>query len=313
MPELVFLDKSTVGEVPNLARLGDFGNLTLHETTSPEEVMERIKDAEIIITNKVVISKAVIDNAPNLKLICIAATGMNNVDLEYAAARRIPVKNVAGYSTNSVAQSTFSMILYLLGHIRYYDDYVRSGKYATSPVFTHMGPPFSELNGKTFGIIGLGAIGKKVAGIAAAFGARIIYYSTSGKNNNSDYQRVELDELLTQSDFVSIHAPLNENTRDLLDLDRLKKMKPSSILINAGRGGIVNEAALVEALNQNLISGAGLDVLEKEPISVSSPLLKINNRDQLLVMPHIAWASVEARTQLIDGIYKNISDFLANR
>lgn len=310
MPGLVFLDKSTVGDVPNINRLRDFGTLTQYETTVAEEVTERVKNAEIIITNKVVISKKVIDSAPNLRLICIAATGMNNVDLEYAASRKIPVKNAAGYSTNSVAQSTFSMILYLLGHVRYYDDYVRSGRYASSPIFTHLGPSFSELNGKTFGIIGLGTIGKKVAEIANAFGARVIYYSTSGKNDNKDYPRFQLNELLAESDFVSIHAPLNEGTKNLLDFEKLKKMKSSAILINAGRGGIVNEKDLVNALNQNLIAAAGLDVLEKEPIVNTSPFLKINDRDKLLIMPHVAWASIEARTLLIDMIYENISEFL---
>jgi lactate dehydrogenase-like 2-hydroxyacid dehydrogenase len=310
MIQIVFLDKSTIGNVPNLKRFEEFGSVTLYETTSSGEVIGRVRQAEIIITNKVIIDKNVLDHAPALKLICISATGMNNVDLEYAAGKGIPVKNVAGYSTNSVAQSTFSMILYLLGHLRYYDDYVRSGSYAESPIFTHMGPSFSELNGKIFGIIGLGTIGKKVAGIATAFGSEVIYYSTSGRNDNRDYKRVELDELLKTSDFVSIHAPLNERTKNLLNKNNLGQMKPSSILINAGRGGIVNESDLVDALNDDLISAAGLDVLEKEPIAAMSPFLKIKNRERLLIMPHVAWASIEARTLLVDMIYENIRNFM---
>ncbi len=311
MVNIVFLDKSTIGNVPNISRLEEFGNLSLYETTSQGEVKERITEAGIIITNKVMIDKKVMEMAPKLQLICIAATGMNNVDLDYARLKNIPVKNVAGYSTNSVVQSTFAMLLYLLGKIRYYDDYVRSGEYLKSPIFTHHGPEFSELNGKTFGIAGLGTIGKKAAAVAEAFGSKVIYYSTSGNHNDPGYDRVSFDELLKQSDIISIHAPLNENTKNLFNLNQLKKMKSSAILINAGRGGIVNEKDLVFALDNNIISGAGLDVLEKEPISTDSPFLNIKTREKLLIMPHIAWASVESRTLLVDKIYENIRSFLS--
>jgi lactate dehydrogenase-like 2-hydroxyacid dehydrogenase len=312
MLNLVFLDSSTIGEVPNLYKLKEFGNFIQYETSGPAQALERVAEADIIITNKVLLDKNLIDHAKKLQLICIAATGMNNVDLGYAASKGIPVKNVAGYSTHSVAQSTFSMIFYLLGHLRYYDDYVKSGQYSRSRIFTHLGRPFWEMNGKTFGIIGLGAIGKKVASIAQSFGADIIYYSTSGKNNDPAYKRVELDELISQSDILSIHAPLNENTQDLINRSKLNRMKKHAILINAGRGGIVNETDLAEAIDYNIIAGAGIDVLSREPIDPDNPLLKIRNKDRLIILPHVAWASVEARTLLIDKIFDNISKYLAS-
>jgi lactate dehydrogenase-like 2-hydroxyacid dehydrogenase len=311
MINIVFLDKSTVGDVPNIVKLKELGNLILYETSSPLQALERVAEADIIITNKVLLDKNLIDHASRLQLICIAATGMNNVDLDYAAKKMIPVKNVAGYSTNSVAQSTFAMIFYLLGQLRYYDDYVKSGLYAISPIFTHLGRPFWELNGKIFGIIGMGAIGKKVAFIARSFGSEIVYYSTSGKNNDANYKRVELDELISQSDILSIHAPLNENTKNLIEMNRLKQMKEHAILINAGRGGIVNESDLAYAIDHNIIAGAGLDVLSKEPIDPDHPLLKSKNKDRLIILPHVAWASIEARTLLIERIAENIAKHLS--
>ena len=308
--KIVFLDSSTVGHLINLEKFRDFGVFICHEKTAPHERFERVRDSEIIITNKVVIDKAVMDQAANLKLICIAATGTNNVDLEYAALKGIEVMNVENYSTYSVTQSTFSMLFYLLNHLRYYDDYVRNGEYAKSPIFTHHGRVFFELKDKVFGIIGLGTIGKSVARVAAAFNCRVIFYSTSGKNDDPEYRRVDLDELLIRSDIVSIHAPLNEQTHNLIDYQAIKKMKSSSILINTGRGGIINETDLARALEEDLIYGACIDELTKEPITADSPLLRIRNRDKLLITPHIAWASEESRTLLLDKVYENIKKFL---
>jgi glycerate dehydrogenase len=253
------------------------------------------------------------DQAARLKLICIAATGMNNVDLDYAMNKNIPVKNVSGYSTDSVTQSTFAMLFYLMNHLQYYDEYVKSGSYTQSPIFTHHGREFYELKNKTFGIIGLGTIGKTVAKIASSFSCRVVYYSTSGNNRNADYERVSLETLLKSSDLISIHAPLNENTENLIGLKELTMMKRTAILINAGRGGIVSEKDLAAALDEDLIYGAGLDVLEKEPIDKGNPLLSIKNREKLLITPHIAWASLESRTLLMDKVYDNIKDYLDNR
>lgn len=304
--KIVFLDKSTVGNVSNISKLEQFGELTCHETTNPEETLQRTKQADIIITNKVVIDKKVMDASPSLKLICIAATGMNNVDLEYAARKGIQVKNVSDYSTFSVTQFTFSMLLSLFNYIPYYNNYVKSGQYEESPIFTHHGREYKELKGKTFGIIGMGTIGQSVAKIAEAFGCTIIYYSTSRKNIDQPYKNVSLETLLKDSDIVSIHAPLNDATFNLINMKRLKLMKSDAILINVGRGNIVNEKDLAYALDHSIIAAAGLDVLSNEPIKSDNPLLKIKNKERLLVTPHIAWASIEARELLMDRVYENI-------
>ncbi len=309
--KIVFLDRSTVGNIEDIDQLNTLGEFISYDITPQEKTVERIREASIIITNKVVISPEVMDQAPALKLISIAATGTNNVDLEYAKKKNIKVTNVTDYSTYSVTQSTFAMIFYLINHSKYYDEYVKSGQYAQSPVFTHHGREFFELKGKTFGIIGLGAIGRSVARIADVFQCRVIYFSTSGKNDNPDYKRVDLKTLLAASDIISIHAPLNEHTHHLIGYEALRAMKKEAILINAGRGNIVHEEDLARALDEGLIQAAGLDVLEKEPITEDSPLLKIRNKEKLFITPHIAWASRESRTLLMEKICDQIRDFLS--
>ncbi|NPA51815.1 MAG: D-2-hydroxyacid dehydrogenase [Aquificae bacterium] len=308
--KIVFLDAKTIGNDINLEILGGFGDLVLYPNTKPAQLGERIYDADIIITNKVVIDKKAMDNAPNLKLICIAATGTNNVDVRYAREKGIAVTNVSGYSTESVVQHTFGMLFYLLEHLRYYDEYVKSGEYARSDIFTHLGRPFWEVYGKRWGIIGLGTIGRRVGQVAKGFGLDVVYYSTSGIEREEDFQSVSLEELLSTSDIVSIHAPLNENTKNLISYEQFKVMKSSAILLNLGRGGIVNEYDLARALDENLIAGVGLDVLEREPITSDNPLLKVKNPEKILITPHIAWTSIEARKRLINEIYKNIEAFL---
>lgn len=310
--KIVFLDSSTLGEVNAINKIKELGEFTSYETTAPDQRIERIKGHNVVITNKVIIDREVMNECPEIELICITATGINNIDLDCAAEKNIPVKNVAGYSTNSVTQVTFSMLLYLLNHTSYFDNYVKSGKYAQSNIFTNHGRSFWELNGKQFGIIGLGTIGKQVATIAEAFGAKVVYYSTSGKNNNASYPSLSLDELLKTSDIVSIHCPLNDNTLNLIGYEELNKMKKDAILLNAGRGKIVNEAELADALNNNLIRAAGLDVLEHEPINADNPLLCIDNPEKLLITPHIAWVSQEAREILVNGVYDNIIEWSSN-
>lgn len=309
---IAFLDVKTMGNVPNLdliERLGDFIPFSL---TKPEERLDRLENIDIAITCKVVIDKEIIDACPQLKLICVAATGTNNVDVAYANEKGILVKNVVNYSTESVAQLTLAMILNLVNRIGYFDRYVKSGGYALSDMFTHYGPEFYQLNGKRLGIIGLGNIGKRVAGLLEAFGMEIVYFSTSGKNNCNDYQRFELPELLLTSDIVTIHSPLNENTKNLINKHNLKLMKPSSFLINVSRGGIVNERDLVEALNLELIAGAAMDVFEKEPILADHPLQKMKHPERLILTPHIAWTSIEARKLLIEKVADNIKKFIGN-
>lgn len=308
--KICILDALTLGDDIDLSAFEQFGEVKVYANTSPEDVVARIHDSEIIITNKVVLNSSNLEYAPQVKLICVAATGTNNIDLKYTQSRNIIVSNVAGYSTRSVVQHTFAMLFYLLQAPAYYDSYVKSGKYADSNIFTHLGQPFWELCGKTWGIIGLGTIGQAVAGIAREFGCQVVYYSTSGENRNPDYTRVELDELLQVADVVSIHAPLNERTFNLINYERLRLMKSHAILLNLGRGGIVNEADLARTIDEGLIGGAALDVLEHEPIDKNNPLLAIRQPDRLFITPHIAWASREARLRLIKGIVENIESFI---
>jgi lactate dehydrogenase-like 2-hydroxyacid dehydrogenase len=310
MRKIVFLDLLTMGDVPNLDQLRQFGELVTYQTTAPEQLAERIQEAEIVITNKVVVGKEGMDTANRLKLICVAATGTNNVDKAYAETKGIAVKNVVDYSTHSVAQLTFTLLLALLNQSAYYDEYVKSGSYALSPIFTHLDRPFWQLQGKQLGIIGLGNIGKQVARIAEAFGMRVVYYSSSGRHNDDTYRRLELDELLATSDVVSIHAPLTDKTAGLIDYEKMGQMKKTALLLNTSRGGIIKEADLVRALDENLIAGAGLDVFEKEPMAAESPLLRVRYPERLILTPHIAWASMEARTLLVDRVCENIKTFL---
>ena len=253
-------------------------------------------------------NRELIDAGKNLKMICEAATGVNNIDLEYAASKGIPVRNAVGYSTDSVVQSTFMHILSLCGHAPYYDNFVKSGKYSASRMFTDVSVNWFELAGKTIGIIGMGNIGVKVAKVAEAFGMKVVYFSTSGTSHCTDYPSLPLDRLLAESDIVSVHAPLNERTRGLIGAQELSKMKPTAILVNAGRGGIVDEAALAQAIDSETIAGAALDVFATEPLPADSPLLTVQKADRLRLAPHVAWASREARQRLADQIGRNISE-----
>ena len=310
MLKIVFLDTASIGTDVSLAPIAQMGELVCFPYTKPEEVAVRIADAAIIITNKVRIFQPEIDAAKGLKLICVAATGTDHVEGSYALSKNIPVKNVAGYSTDSVAQLTFAHLLHLSTQLSYYNHYVHSGAYAESLAATHLGPLFAELKGKRLGIIGMGNIGKKVASIGEAFGMRVVYFSTSGSNYNKKYPILSLKELLETSDVVSIHAPLNGNTRNLITLEQLRWMKSTSLLMNMGRGGIVNEVDLVKALNEKIIAGAGIDVYSKEPISHGHPFMGVVDQKRLLLTPHIAWTSIEARTLLVKRIAENIKAFL---
>lgn len=307
---LVFLDSKTVGEIPNLTRLNDFGTLTLYDTTSPDQVAQRIQGQHVVITNKVVMDRPLLEQTDTLQLICVAATGTNNVDKESAEQRGVAIRNVSGYSTESVAQLTWTMILTLLQRPAHFNRFVYSGEYARHDIFTHFDPPFHELASRRLGIIGLGTIGQQVASIGKAFGAEVVYYSSSGQHDHADYPRLSLNELLTTSDVVSIHAPLTDHTKNLITYAELQKMPDHALLINAGRGGIVNEADLARAIDDGIIGGAGMDVFTQEPLPADHPYVRVANQDRLLLTPHLAWASVEARTRLIDGVYENIRAFV---
>ncbi|MGL6187337.1 MAG: D-2-hydroxyacid dehydrogenase [Clostridium chrysemydis] len=308
MKNIVILDGKTLGDL-DFKLLEEFGEVTYYDLTKPEEVSERIKDSNIVITNKVVLNENNMKEAKNLEIIAEAATGFNNIDIEYAKSKNIAVANVAGYSTDTVVQHTFATVLHLYDKIAYYDNYVKSLDYSKSGVFTSLDRPFYDLKGKTWGIVGLGAIGRGVAKVAEAFGVNVVYYSTTGKNNNSEYKRVELDELLKDSDIISIHAPLNEKTNGLMNYENMKKMKNSALLVNMGRGPIVVEEDLRKAIDKNIIGGACLDVFSVEPLREDSELLKIKNKEKVVFTPHIAWASVDARERLFNGILENLRAF----
>ena len=310
--KLVLLDAETLGEDLDLSSLERFGELVVYPRTAPDETLQRIDDAEIVITNKVVLDREILRAAPKLKLICIAATGMNNVDLKAAEELGITVRNVAGYSTPSVVQHTFAMLLYLNEQLAYYDRFVKEGSWSHGGLFTHLGRPFSEIAGKRWGIIGMGTIGSEVARIARAFDADVVYYPTSGIAHEDAYPALELEELLRGSHIVSIHAPLNERTQGLLGAKELALLSEKAILLNLGRGGIVDETALAQELDRRELY-AGLDVTEQEPLPEDSPLLKLRHPERLLITPHIAWASIEARERLLQGIVKNIEEFVNGR
>lgn len=308
--KVVFLDAKSIGSDISLEAFKDFGELVIYDFTSLDEMEERTKDADIFVINKILINEQTIGKAEKLKLVCVTATGTNNLDKEYLAKRGIEWRNVAGYSTETVAQHTFGLLFYLLEKLHYYDEYVKSEKYVGDTLFTHFDKRFHQLSGMKWGIIGLGAIGQRVYDIAKLFGCEMSYYSTSGKNSKAGYNRVDLDTLLKESDIVSIHAPLNENTEGLINEAALKKMKKSAILINVGRGPIIEEQALYDALVNEEIGAAGLDVLSVEPMSKENPLVKFKDSDRLIITPHIAWASVEARTNLMNIIHGQIKEYL---
>lgn len=307
--KIVIMEANTLGKDIDLSMFRALGEVTIYGESNPQENADRVEEADIIIVNKIPMNKATLHKAKNLKLICLTATGTNIVDFPYVNERGIVVTNVKGYSTQSVIQHTFAMLFYVYEKLNYYDHYVKSGEYSRSDIFSNFDQKFNEIYGKTWGIIGLGEIGRGVAKIAEAFGCKVIYYSTSGKNQNRDYLNVDLDTLLRESDIVSIHAPLNEKTTNLIHSKELQKMKTTGILLNLGRGPIVNQEALTEALLNSTIAGAGLDVLTVEPMLPDNPLIMVQDSNKLIITPHIAWATVEARTRCAKEVYENIEAF----
>lgn len=310
--KIVYLDASTLGDT-QMDEIRALGEYVSYPMCTREEALERVSDCEVLIVNKVRVDEELLAAAPKLKLICEAATGVNNIDLEAAARRGVPVRNVAGYSTESVVQSTFTHLLSLVGNAPYFDDYVKSGKYSASGIFTNVSHPFMELDGKTMGVIGMGTIGKRVAAVATAFGMKVVYYSTSGTSHCTDYPSLALEELLAQSDAVSVHAPLNGRTKGLIGARELRMMKPTAVLLNLGRGGIVDEGALAEAVDEGVIAGAALDVYLEEPLPADSPLMHLRHPERFRFSPHTAWASAEALRRLASGVAANIREFLEAR
>jgi len=309
--KIVILDRATFGSDMDVSIFDTLGDVTSYDITNENQTKQRVKNADIVLTNKVVLGKNEITGS-SIKFIAITATGMNNVDLEYTKDNNIEVKNVAGYSTSSVSQVAFAMIFYFIGKLNYYKQYVDEGNWQKTPIFTHIDEPFFQLDGKRVGVIGLGAIGASFAKKAKAFDCEVVYYSTSGKNSNDEFKRVELDELLKTCDIISIHSPLNAQTQNLLNYENMKNMKDGVILLNLGRGGIINEEDLAKLIDEKEIY-CGIDVVNVEPIEESNPLLKVQHKDRLLLTPHIGWASVEARTKLIELVAQNVRDFISKK
>lgn len=311
--KIVVLERNSAGTDIDVS-FDDLGETTYYwNTVTPDEVRERIVDAEVVVANKAPLNEATLKDAPHVKLICELATGYDNVDIAYCRQRGIGVANVVNYSTAMVAQHTFALALYLYEKLPYYDNYVKSGAYGAQQRFSNFDIPFGELDGKTWGIVGMGNIGRKVAEIAQAFGCKVIFYSVTGKSTVTEYERVDFDTLLKESDFLSLHCPLSDLTRNLIDLDALRKMKQTAILINVARGPVVNNRDLYQALTEGTIAAAGLDVLEKEPIAADNPLGTIQDSQKLFITPHLAWASVEARIRCVNEVHENIKAYTEGR
>lgn len=303
--KIVFLDAISMGDV-SMDEIAALGELVCYPNSTAEQARERVRDADVAMLNKVIVDEAFLDAAPKLRLICEAGTGINNIDVKLCEQRGVIVRNVAAYSTDSVAQTAWMHILNLSGRAFHYQDFVRSGAYSKNPVHVDFAHPFTELAGKTLGIVGMGAIGQKVAAIGKAFGMKVIYYSTSGTGHCKDYPCVDLPELLQSSDVISIHAPFNERTAGLIGYGQLRMMKPTAFLVNTGRGGIAVEADLARALDDGLLAGAALDVYVREPLPLDSPLMHLQHPERLVFSPHIAWYSREARARLAHEMAENV-------
>ena len=303
--KIVFLDAATMGDA-SMAEISALGEFVCYPSSTAEEARSRAADADVVLLNKVIVDQAFLDAAPRLKLVCEAGTGINNINTELCRQRGVIVRNVAGYSTDSVAQTAWMHILNLAGMAFHYNAYVKDGRYSAGSIHVDAGHHFTELTGKTLGIIGMGAIGQRVASIARAFGMKVMYYSTSGTSHCKDYPSVPLDELLRVSDVISIHAPYNEKTAGLIDYDGLRKMKPTAFLVNTGRGGIAVEKDLARAVDEGIIAGIAIDVYEKEPIPLDHPFLQVRHPERVILSPHIAWYSREARAKLAHEMAENI-------
>lgn len=308
---IVMLERDSAGRDVDVSCFEKLGKVTYYaNTVKPEEVRERIREADVVIANKAPFREETLKDAPNVKLICELATGYDNCDINYCKSRGIKIANVKNYCTSMVAQHTFALALALSEKLAHYDNYVKSGEYSSQDRFSNFDVPFSELEGKTWGIVGMGNIGRRVADIARNFGCKVIFHSVTGNSTCEDYTRVDKDTLLAESDFLSLHCPLSDLTRNFIDLNAMRRMKKSAVLINVARGPVVNNKDLYTALTENEIAAAGLDVLEQEPMASSNPLSKIKDSCRLIITPHLAWASVEARTRCVEEVCRNIEAFI---
>lgn len=310
--KIVFLDEYTLGGA-DLSSIRSLGEYVGYESTRPEEVVERAEGAEVLIVNKVIIGEQEMAQLPDLRLICVAATGVNNIDLGAAKEHGISVRNAVGYSTHTVAEATLGSVLALCREVCYYDRYVKSGAYSASGQWVNFDRPTHRLWGKNWGVIGMGNIGREVARLAQAFGCKVAYASTSGASREEEYERKDLNDLLAWADVISVHCPLNETTRGLIDVEEIALMKPTAFIVNVARGGIVVEEAVKEALNEGRLAGVAFDVYPSEPMPADSPLLHTDDPDRLLLSPHNAWSAVESIESLVECIATNIKTHIEDK
>ncbi len=308
---ITLLDAESYGEDVDLSGFKDLGAVQYYPQTTPGEAGKRIEKADVVVINNVPLSNEQLENAKELKLIAIAATGTDNIDLEYCRKKNIAVKNVPGYAADSVAQHTFAMLFQLLEQISYYDHYIKSGEWSRSGNPTNLSRVFFQLSGSRWGIIGMGSIGRRVAELAAAFGCDVAYYKREGGTSVPGYKGLSLDELLESSRILSIHAPLTDSTRNLISAQQLQLLQQGAIILNLGRGGILDENALADAVDNHGIY-AGLDVFSSEPLVPDSPLLRVKHKDRLLMTPHIGFAAQEARQAVVDRTVENIQNALTS-
>lgn len=304
--KITVLDKATLGDDINLNPLYRQGEVTEFDTTPPDMVAERIADTDVVVINKIKLNETNLCFAKNLKLICIAATGYDNIDTEFCKQNGIALCNVPGYSTDSVAQLTLSMALALYTNLFSYRDFVNSGDYTKSGIANKLTPVYHEIAGKTFGIVGGGKIGSRVAEVASALGCRVIMCR---QKNEGDYPLCDIDTLCRESDIVSLNLPLNENTRGLLSRERIYSMKKGAIVINTARGAICDEGALADAILSGHLGGLGIDVYSQEPFANDHPYNIILGLDNVCLTPHMAWGAYESRNRCVEIIAKNIELF----
>lgn len=305
--KIVISDRATLGEGIDLSVFERYGELSVFPSTAPCEVASRIADADVLICNKTLVGREALDSAKKLRLILLFATGYNNIDVSYAAQRGITVCNAGQYSTYAVAQHTLALILRQASRVAEYSDFVASGGWIRSPLFSAFEFPTHELYGKTLGIVGFGSIGRTVADVALALGMKVLVYTRTPREDRR-VTFVSFDALLEGSDYISAHCPLNDQTAKLFNKDAFKKCRNGAFFVNTSRGGVVDETALAEALNSGKLSGAALDVLANEPMSADCPLIGAKN---LTVTPHTAWIPVETRQRLIGIVLSNLEAFLS--
>ncbi len=301
------LDVKTLGNDLDFSGIHKLGDVTVYDLTTQEQAIERIKDAEVLILNKVKLNKDNLPYAKNLKLICITATGFDNVDIDYCKEHGIAVCNVVGYSTDSVVQLTVSMAFSLATNLLSYDKFVKSGDYTKSGIFNRVEPVFREISALTWGVVGLGSIGGKVASIAKTMGCRVLAYK---RTPVTDFECVDLDTLCRESDIITVHTPLNDGTFHLINEQRLSRMKDGVVLVNVARGAVFDEEAVTKAVLDGKIGGLGVDVYSTEPMQANSPYQKLLDRDNVIFTPHMAWGAYDARQRCIDEIESNIKSFL---